>query len=196
MDSPNERRTTNIFLAGVGGQGILLAGEILCLAFLEEGLDVKKSEVHGMAQRGGAVTSHVRAGERIFSPLIPRGRADVLVGFEPLEALRWSSFLKEDGLLLVNAQEIHPTTVTSGGMTYPEGILDLVRARRERTKVLDGLALARRAGNARTVNSVILGALSRELEIPEGTWTRVLRRRLPERLVEVNLAAFELGRTA
>ena len=187
-------KARNLFLAGVGGQGILLAGEILCIVFMEEGLDVKKSEVHGMAQRGGSVTSHVRCGPRVFSPLIPEGQADILMGFEALEALRWLHFLKEEGVLLVNRQEINPTTVTSGRMDYPKKIYGAIKKRHARTRIVDGLELARKAGDVRTVNSVLLGAISREVDIPEATWKRAISRRIPEKFVPVNLHAFELGR--
>jgi indolepyruvate ferredoxin oxidoreductase beta subunit len=178
----------------VGGQGILLAGEILCLTLMDCGFDVKKSEVHGMAQRGGSVTSHVRAAGKVFSPLIPRGEADLLLAFEALEALRWIDFLKRDGTLLVNRQEIMPTTVTSGRVSYPDRIYDRIRKKHPRTRIIDGLDLARRTGNVRTVNSVMVGAASRELNVPEETWKAVISRRLPERFVSVNLKAFELGR--
>jgi len=186
--------TGNIFLAGVGGQGILLAGELICLTLMECGYDAKKSEVHGMAQRGGAVTSHVRFGSRVCSPLIPKGEADLLVAFEALEALRWCDYLKKGGKVLVNRQQIMPTTVTSGRMQYPGEIYDRIRKRHPATRVVDALELARRTGNARTVNSVMVGAVSRELQVPEKTWRKVIARRLPERFVEANLAAFDLGR--
>lgn len=187
-------KAQNFFLAGVGGQGILLAGEILCRVFMDEGLDVKKSEVHGMAQRGGSVTSHVRCGRKVSSPLIPEGQADVLVGFEALEALRWIHFLKKDGVLLVNKQKINPTTVTSGRMDYPHRIYDLLKKKHPRTRIIDGLKLARKTGEVRTVNSVLVGAMSREIDIPEQSWRRAISERIPEKLVPVNLRAFELGR--
>jgi len=187
--------TRNIFLAGVGGQGILLAGEIICLTLMETGHDAKKSEVHGMAQRGGSVTSHVRFGRKVFSPLIPRGEADILVAFEALEALRWGGFLRKGGKLLVNRQEIMPTTVTSGRMQYPEDVYERIRKQHPGARMVDAMELARGAGNARTVNSVMVGAVSRELpDVPEKTWKKVIARRLPERLVSVNLKAFDLGR--
>jgi len=187
-------KAQDIFLAGVGGQGILLAGEILCIVFMEAGLDVKKSEVHGMAQRGGSVTSHVRCGRKVFSPLIPEGQADVLMGFEALEALRWVDFLKEDGVLLVNRQKINPTTVTSGRMKYPNRIYDVLKKRHPKTRIVDGLKLANKAGDVRTVNSVLVGAISREVDIPEEMWKRAISKRIPEKFVDVNLHAFELGR--
>jgi indolepyruvate ferredoxin oxidoreductase beta subunit len=161
---------------------------------MDAGLDVKKSEVHGMAQRGGSVTSHVRCGRRVFSPLIPEGEADILMGFEALEALRWIEFLKEDGVLLVNRQKINPTTVTSGRMEYPNRIYDLLKRRHPNLRIVDGMKLARKAGDVRTVNSVLVGAISRELDIPEEKWKKAISQRLPERLVPVNLHAFELGR--
>ena len=187
-------KAQNFFLAGVGGQGILLAGEILCRVFMEAGLDVKKSEVHGMAQRGGSVTSHVRCGRTVFSPLIPEGQADVLMGFEALEALRWIHFLKRDGVLLVNRQKINPTTVTSGRMDYPGRIYEVIKKKHPRTRIIDGLKLARKAGEVRTVNSVLVGAISREVDIPKEMWKRAISERIPEKLVAVNLRAFELGR--
>lgn len=184
----------NIFLVGVGGQGVLVASEMLAFGFLRAGYDVKKSEVHGMAQRGGAVSSHVRCGPSVQSPLIPEGQADVLIAFESLEALRWLSFLKKDGVLLVNRQEIKPTTVTSGRMRYPEDICGLLASRHPRTQVLDGLALARSAGNPRSINSALLGAASRFLPVPDRIWRRVIREAFPARIVEVNLRAFDLGK--
>lgn len=187
-------KTQNIFLAGVGGQGILLAGELLCLTLMECGYDTKKSEVHGMAQRGGSVTSHVRYGEKVFSPLIPEGEADILMGFEALETLRWTAFLKKGGILLVNRQEINPTTVTSGQMTYPENIYERIREIHPSTRVIDGLGLAKKAGNVRAVNSVLVGAVAGVMDIPEEIWKRVVARRIPEKLVPVNLRAFELGK--
>jgi len=187
-------KSRNFFLAGVGGQGILLAGEILCHVFMEAGLDVKKSEVHGMAQRGGSVTSHVRCGRKVFSPLIPEGEADVLMGFEALEALRWVHFLKKGGVLLVNRQQINPTTVTSGRMDYPRRIYAELRKKHDRTRIVDGLRLARKAGDARTVNSVLVGAISREVDLPVDLWKRAICERIPERFLSVNLRAFELGR--
>jgi indolepyruvate ferredoxin oxidoreductase beta subunit len=189
-------KTKNIFLAGVGGQGVLLASEILCLSLMETGRDVKKSEVHGMAQRGGSVTSHVRYGEKVFSPLIPKGDAHILLGFEALEALRWTGFLKEDGVLLVNRQEINPTTVTSGRMAYPENIYERISEKHPNTEVVDGLGLAKEAGDVRAVNSVLVGAASRHMDVPEEIWKRVITRRLPQKFVSLNLRAFELGRTS
>jgi indolepyruvate ferredoxin oxidoreductase beta subunit len=164
------------------------------MVFMEAGLDVKKSEVHGMAQRGGSVTSHVRCGRKVFSPLIPQGQADILMGFEALEALRWIHFLKQDGVLLVNRQKINPTTVTSGRMDYPSRIYDVLKKSHPRMRIVDGLRLARKAGDVRTVNSVLVGAISREVDIPQESWKQAISQRIPGKFVSVNLHAFELGR--
>ncbi len=187
-------KTVNIFLTGVGGQGILLAGEILSRTLMEMGFDVKKSEVHGMAQRGGSVISHVRFGQRVASPLIPKGEADFLLAFEALEALRWIDFLKPEGRLIVNRQEIMPITVTSGRMRYPEDIFKKIVLRHPRTLIVDALGLAEKTGNIRTINSVMLGVVSHQLSIPEEIIKKVIAHLLPERLVFINKRAFELGR--
>ena len=184
----------NILLVGVGGQGVLLASELLALGFLKAGYDVKKSEVHGMAQRGGAVSSHVRAGAKVYSPLIPKGEADLLVSFESLEALRWLEFVRKDGLLLVSRQEIKPTTVTSGRMKYPENACEALAARHARTQIVEALELSRKAGDVRSINSILVGAVSCALPLPESVWREVIEERMPKKFVRVNLRAFELGR--
>lgn len=186
----------NIFLVGVGGQGVLVASELMALGFLRAGYDVKKSEVHGMAQRGGGVSSHVRCGPSVQSPLIPEGEADLMIAFESLEALRWLSFLKKDGILLVNRQEIKPTTVTSGRMQYPEDVYGLLASLHRSVHVVEGVALAQAAGNPRSINSALLGAASRFLPVPDRIWRRVIRETFPEKVVEVNLRAFTLGKKA
>lgn len=186
----------NIFLVGVGGQGVLVASELMALGFLHAGYDVKKSEVHGMAQRGGGVSSHVRCGLLVQSPLIPEGEADLMIAFESLEALRWLSFLKKDGILLVNRQEIKPTTVTSGRMQYPEEVYGLLASRHRTVQVVEGVALAQAAGNPRSINSALLGAASRFLPVPDRIWRKVIRETFPEKVVEVNLKAFTLGKKA
>lgn len=187
---PNE--VTNVFIAGVGGQGILLASEILSSVALSRGLDVKKSEVHGMAQRGGSVVSHVRFGERVHSPVIAENEADLLVSFEKMEALRWIHYLSDDGTVIVNDQEIVP----SGLEEYPEGLGDEIKSRAPGALFLDALALAKEAGNARAVNTVMLGAFSNYLDFPEEDWRKTIEERVPKKTIEVNLRAFELGRNA
>ena len=184
--------TTNVFIAGVGGQGILLASEILSDLALSKGLDVKKSEVHGMAQRGGSVVSHVRFGEKVHSPVITEAEADVLVSFEKMEALRWVSYVRPDGKIIVNTQEIVP----SGMEEYPKGVSDELAERAPEALMIDALKLAREAGHVRAVNTVILGALSTDLEFPVEDWKKVIEERVPPKTVETNLKAFDLGRAA
>ena len=185
-------RVTNVLICGVGGQGILLASEILSEAALATGLDVKKSEVHGMAQRGGAVVSHVRFGSEVHSPVIADGEADLLVSFEKMEALRWLHALRPEGSLIVNTQEIVP----SGLDEYPPGIDDELRSRVPGLLVVDALALAREAGNVRAVNTVMLGAFSGLLEFGEDDWRKAIEKHVPPKTAEVNLRAFGLGRRA
>jgi indolepyruvate ferredoxin oxidoreductase, beta subunit len=184
----------NIFLAGVGGQGILLASEILGEAFLRGGYDVKKSEVHGMAQRGGAVTTHLRYGPTVFSPLIEPGTTDLLIAFEKLEALRFIHYLRPDGTVLVNAQEIPPAPVSSGQERYPERIEERLREVSPRIHMLDALTAALALQEVRTVNMVMTGAASHFLPLPEDAYADALRARLPARVVEVNVQAFRAGR--
>lgn len=188
-------KVINILLAGVGGQGTLLASEVLSEALMMAGYDVKKSEIHGMSQRGGSVISHVRYGAKVFSPIIPEGEADVLFGFELLETYRYLPWLKEGGKVVVNDLKIMPAPVASGQMEYtadiPGKLVNLVG----RVRIVDGNALALRAGNVRTANVVLLGALSTELEIPQNIWLDALRKLVPERFLDENLKAFELGRS-
>ncbi|OPY09331.1 MAG: indolepyruvate oxidoreductase subunit beta [Syntrophaceae bacterium PtaB.Bin038] len=192
-------RVKSLLLAGVGGQGILLASDIICKVMMEKGCDVKKSEVHGMAQRGGCVTSHVRYGSKVFSPLARKGDVDMIVSFEKLEALRYLDYLKPGGLVIVNDEEIYPPSVNLGEADYPEGIFETLRARfgEQNVKVVAGPELAAKAGNRRAVNTVMLGTISRFIpEIAEADWKKVLASSLPEKIVEANLKAFDLGRAA
>lgn len=184
----------NLFLAGVGGQGILLASEVLCEAFLLGGYDVKKSEVHGMAQRGGAVTTHLRYGKKVHSPLIEPGAADLLIAFEKMEALRFAHFLSPEGAALVNAQEIYPPSVATGKERYPAGIEERLRGFTPNLFVVDALAAALSLNEVRAVNIVMVGAVSRFLPLAEETYVEALRATLPERIVEVNAKAFRVGR--
>lgn len=189
-----QNSVTNLLIAGVGGQGILLVSEILAEVCMQAGYDVKKSEVHGMAQRGGSVTSHVRFGTKVYSPLIEQGRADLLLSFEPLEAMRWSGFLKPDGTILVNDQRVEPMTVTSGRVAYPERLMEQLKTSTHRVIVVDGLGIARMAGNLRTVNIALLGALSNYLDLDKSLWIEAIRHRVPPKTLEANMKAFEFGR--
>lgn len=188
------RKPVNVLIVGVGGQGVLLASEALAEAAAMKGLQIKKSEVHGMAQRGGSVVSHVRFGRRVYSPLIPRGEADFLVSFEKLEALRYLEYLHRDSWALVNDQEIYPLPVSTGRAEYPKGIDRVIRKAGIRCRMVDGIGLAARSGNVRAVNSVILGVLSKFLPFDIETWKKALQLHVPERHLDANLKAFDLGR--
>ena len=183
----------SILLAGVGGQGTLLASEVLSEVLMLAGFDVKKSEIHGMSQRGGSVTSHVRWGEKVFSPLIPEGTADILFGFELLETYRCLPMLREGGAVVVNDLKIAPGPVATGMTTYPEDIPGKLKAQVEDVTLVDGVDMAQQAGNFRTVNTVLLGALSRRMDIDAVLWRQALEKLVPAKLLEVNVKAFELG---
>jgi indolepyruvate ferredoxin oxidoreductase, beta subunit len=184
----------NVFLAGVGGQGILLASEIMGEAFLRGGYDVKKSEVHGMAQRGGAVTTHLRFGPAVHAPLIEPGTADLLIAFEKMEALRFLHFLKPGGTVLVNTQEILPAPVSSGQERYPDRIEERLREAAPSLYLLDALGAALALHEVRAVNLVMTGAASHFLPLPEERYLEALAARLPARFVDVNAQAFRAGR--
>jgi len=187
-------RVQNILMVGVGGQGVILAGEIISEVMMRAGYDVKKSEVHGMAQRGGSVSSHVRFGSKAYSPLIKKGDADVLFSFELLESARYLDFMRSDALIMVNSQKVLPPSVTLGVDTYPEQIPEILRARFSRVDIVDALDIAKRAGNARALNVAFLGALSRHFAVDENLWKDVISAMLPAKLVDVNIKAFLLGR--
>lgn len=184
----------DVFLAGVGGQGTLLASEVLCDAFLLSGYDVKKSEVHGMAQRGGSVTTHLRFGPKVFSPLIEPGKADLLIAFEKVEALRFAHYLRPGGTMVVNAQEIFPPSVATGQERYPQDVVERLRAVTDRLYMVDALAAALSMHEVRAVNMVMAGAASHFLPLPEGAYEEALKARLSEKLVAVNVRAFQAGR--
>ncbi|SEA49747.1 indolepyruvate ferredoxin oxidoreductase beta subunit [Desulfuromusa kysingii] len=186
-------KVTNILLAGVGGQGILLASEIISEVMLMAGLDVKKNEVHGMSQRGGSVVSHVRYGEKVYSSIIPEGEVDILFSFEMLETCRYLPLMRPSGKVIVNDWKIAPPSVALGQQAYPENIVANMRQQFADTTLVNGLVLALEAGNAKTVNTVLLGALSNVLEFDRDLWLTALRKMIPERLLAVNLKAFDLG---
>ena len=185
---------TNIIVCGVGGQGTLLASNLIAECALEEGFDVKKSEVHGMAQRGGSVVSHVRFGEKIHSPLLRIGQADILLGFEELEALRWAEFLKPNGLALINKQRIMPMSVSAGSAVYPEEIIEKICKLPAEVLALDAIGTATALGNHKCLNIVLLGALTKRINIlKKETMERMMRKRVPHKLLELNVKAFEAG---
>lgn len=187
-------KVTNVLLAGVGGQGILLASEVLSEVLMLAGYDVKKNEIHGMSQRGGSVTSHVRFGEKVYSPIIPEGEADILFGFELLETYRYLPLLKAGGKVIVNRLRIMPPAVATGLERYPEALEEQIASQVKDTRVVDGQDLAAAAGNPRTVNTVLLGALSNVLDIDAALWSQALEKMVPKKFLAENMKAFELGR--
>jgi len=184
----------NVVIVGVGGQGTLLASKILARLAIEEGMGVKVSEVHGMAQRGGSVITHVRIGEQVHAPLVASGSADYLLAFEPLEAARAVTYLKPDGLMIVNSQKISPITVLSGAVTYPENPHLLAVSGRQNVESLDASALATEAGSYRAVNLVLLGVLSRHLSFTQEDWAAAIAACVPPRTLEINQKAFDAGK--
>lgn len=187
-------RVTNILLVGVGGQGILLASEVLAETFMLAGFDVKKSEIHGMSQRGGSVVSHVRYGREVFSPIVPEGEGDILFGFELMETLRYLPLLKKGGSVVANDLMIPPPSVLMGQESYPENVPDRVRQQFPQFLLVDGQGIAQEAGNLRAANTALLGAVSRRLDIDESFWLQALERMVPRKALDVNRRAFLMGR--
>ena len=188
--------TKNIMIVGVGGQGSLLASKLLGHLLLEQGYDVKVSEVHGMSQRGGSVVTYVRYGDRVASPVIDRGEADYIVSFELLEAARWVPYLKKDGQIVTNIQQIDPMPVIIGAAEYPENLVEKIRACGAKIDAMDCLALAEQAGSAKAVNLVLLGRLSHYFDLPEEAWMKSIEANVPAKFLEMNKKAFALGKNA
>jgi indolepyruvate ferredoxin oxidoreductase beta subunit len=188
------KKTLNILLCGVGGQGILLASEVISSALVRAGFDVKQSEVHGMAQRGGSVISHIRFGEKVYSPLIELGTADFAASFELLEALRYLSYFNKDTKVIVNTQKILPSPVSTGMDTYPPDVLEQLRSRELTVLPVEAFEIAKAAGEIRAANVVLTGALSVLLPVEEKIFLEVLEKRVPEKVREVNIRAFLKGR--
>jgi indolepyruvate ferredoxin oxidoreductase beta subunit len=186
----------NISLVGVGGQGTLLASEILCQVGLLSGKDVKKSEVHGMAQRGGSVVSQLRIGEKVNSPLIALGETDILISFEKVEALRFAHFLSPDGIAMVNDQEIRPVTVSSGQSEWPEDLDSKLKSRFSRLELVPALEIAQSLGNVRVVNVVMIGALANHTEISDDIWREAIKSLVKPKFLDLNLKAYDAGRSA
>ncbi|MCF0145413.1 MAG: indolepyruvate oxidoreductase subunit beta [Eubacterium sp.] len=186
--------TKNIMIVGVGGQGSLLASKLLGRLLLDEGYDVKVSEVHGMSQRGGSVVTYVRYGDSVASPVIDRGEADFIVSFELLEAARWLSYLKPDGQIVTNTQEIDPMPVIIGAMEYPEDLVAKMKATGAKVDAIDCLPLAEEAGSAKAVNLVLMGRLSRYFGVSDDVWMKAIEKSVPPKFLELNKKAFELGK--
>ena len=183
----------NILFCGVGGQGILLASEVTAYSLLAVGMEVRKSEVHGMAQRGGSVTAQLRYGDRVYSPLISPGEADIVVAFELMEAVRYLPFMHADTKVIVNTHKIYPPAVATGKMDYPENVLAELTSRDIQVKELDAFKIASKVGEVRAVNIVMVGVLSTYLPIEEQVFMDVLNERIPERFRAVNIKAFQEG---
>ena len=188
---------SNILIVGVGGQGTLLASVLLGNLALEKGYDVKLSEVHGMAQRGGSVVTHVKISEdTVNSPLIEQGDADIIIAFEELEAYRWLPYLKKGGTMYVNTQQILPMPVIMGQAEYPDNIMETLEKQAGKVKAFDALEIAERCGSIKAVNVVLLGAASRDLPFDEAAWVKVIEENVKPKFVELNKNAFEEGRGA
>jgi len=191
-----DRKITSILFAGVGGQGVVLSTEICSRAAIHAGHDVKKTEVHGVAQRGGTVMSHVRFGGKVYSPLTPVGSVDILIALEKLEGLRCSYYLKDSGTVICNDEEMVPTRYVGEKIPYPTGIEVMMKGEGFDLHSIDARGLAREAGSRMAFNVVVLGALSRFLDMKENIWKKAIAESLPEKLHQINLKAFELGRAA
>ena len=188
--------TKNIMIVGVGGQGSLLASKLLGRILLTKGYDVKVSEVHGMSQRGGSVVTYVRFGDRVCSPIIDEGEADFIVSFELLEAARWTSFLRPEGIVVVNTQQINPMPVITGAMEYPEDLVEKMRSAGVKVDAFDALSVAQQAGSARAVNIALMGRLAKYFDFTQEEWMQAIEASVPAKALELNKKAFQLGAEA
>lgn len=185
--------TKNILIVGVGGQGTLLASKVMGKVFLDSGYDVKVSEVHGMSQRGGSVVTYVRYGDEVYSTLIDKGEADILLSFEALEAARWLPYLKKDGVVITNTQRLNPMSVVMEKATYPDDIFEKIKAAGVNPVEVDALALAEEAGSAKSVNVVLLGIAAKHIGLDKQLWLDAVKSTVPPKTVDMNVAAFEKG---
>jgi len=185
---------TNILVTGVGGQGVILASDIMSEVFMEAGYDVKKSEVHGMAMRGGIVSSHFRFGKKVYSPLIKQGEVDILFTFEQVEGLRWLNHLRPAGRIVMNDHKVNPPVVNLGEMDYPKDIPEIIRSKFENFHLVKGTEIANQMGDARAANVVLLGAISRFFDVNESLWLDTILKHLPPKVHELNRKAFATGR--
>ena len=184
----------DIILSGVGGQGILSIAAVIGEAALKEGLYMKQAEVHGMSQRGGSVVTYVRFGDKVYSPIIDKGEADFIVSFEKLEAARYVEYLRPEGRIVVNTQEIDPMPVITGAAQYPENLIEKMEALGIKVDAMDCLSLAEEAGSSKAVNIVLMGRLSKYFDIPVEKWQKAIEECVPAKFVELNHKAFALGR--
>ncbi len=189
------KEAKNILLVGVGGQGTILVSKILSTGLMEAGYDVKMSEIHGMAQRGGSVSTQVRYGSEVFSPIIGIGEADILVSFEEMETLRWLEFLKPDGVVIINDFKIPSAPILMGKLDYPEGIIELIEGK-AKTKVIKAEEIAEKLGNTKVMNVVLLGALIKSMNLNDIDWEAVIKTQVKEKFTEINIKAFNEGMDA
>ena len=185
----------NILLVGVGGQGTILVSKILSTGLLDAGYDVKMSEIHGMAQRGGSVSTQVRYGEKIYSPIIGIGQADILVSFETMETLRWLEFLKPEGVAVLNDYEIPSAPILTGKVDYPKGIIELIKEK-AKTKVIDAADISEKMGNMKVMNVVLLGALVKMMNLTDIDWEKAIRNSVKDKFADINVRAFNAGMDA
>ena len=185
--------TKNIMIVGVGGQGSLLASKLLGRLLVDEGYDVKVSEVHGMSQRGGSVVTYVRFGDKVYSPVIENGEADFIVSFEKIEAARYVENLKKDGTIIVNTQQIDPMPVIIGAATYPEDIIGEMKNKGIHVDDIDALALANEAGSSKACNIVLMGRLAKYFDMPKKKWLTAIEKCVKPQFVAINKKAFDLG---
>jgi indolepyruvate ferredoxin oxidoreductase beta subunit len=186
--------TRNIMIVGVGGQGSLLASKLLGHLLVEQGYDVKVSEVHGMSQRGGSVVTYVRYGDKVYSPIIDKGEADIIVSFELLEAARWLEYLKPGGQIVTSTQQTDPMPVITGAAAYPQDLVNKMKDAGAKVDALDCLALAEEAGSSKAVNLVLMGRLSHYFDFPEEVWKETIAAVVPRQFIDLNIKAFELGK--
>ena len=181
----------NIMIVGVGGQGTLLASRVLGNVALKKDYDVKMSEVHGMAQRGGSVVTYVKLGKKVYSPVIEKGEADIIIAFEQLEALRWIDYLKDGGRLVVNEQKINPMPVIIGKAKYPSSIIEKLKENFSNVIAVDALKIAKECGNIKALNTVLLGFLAKSMNVEKDLWIESLKEPVPAKALDVNMKAFE-----
>ncbi len=186
-------KVTNILIVGVGGQGTLLTSRIIAQVAVQLGYDVKVSEIHGMAQRGGSVVSQVRFGPRVYSPIIARGEADIILAFEKLEAARWLDYLKPDGLVIINEERVDPLPVMTGKVKYPEDITEKIKQKVKDTIVANASEIALACGNIRAANVVLVGILAAAMDLPRDEFRSAIETMVPARFLDVNLQAFQQG---
>ena len=189
-------KTKNVMIVGVGGQGSLLASKLLGRLLLTKGYDIKVSEVHGMSQRGGSVVTYVRYGDKVYSPIIDKGEADFIVSFELLEAARWTEYLKPEGKIITNTQQINPMPVITGVANYPENLAEKIKKKGIDIDAFDALSLAEEAGSSKAVNIVLMGRLSNYFDATEEEWLSAIEESVPEKFLEMNKKAFDLGRNS